>query len=167
MKRINLLNPYIFKYLWNTEKGKVFITDLVNSIFNDNCEYDLLPFYSDDLNNVRSYVILESSKRIVFIDFNFRDGDFIVKNDLLLVDYLKMTTKKVVELVIFNDFYGNTNKIGNILDIYSNDDKYKFMYSKGYKAQLKLNEEITNIMYQLTDDEYKIYLHENKLKKRM
>ncbi len=167
MKNINLLNPYIYKYLWNNEKGKKFINDLVNSIYNENIEYELLPFFSEELNNVRSYVILESKKRIVIIDFNFNNNNNLIKKDLLLIDYLKITTKKVIDLVIFNDYEGNTNKIGNILDIYNNNEKYKYIYSKKYKEQLKLNEEITNIIYQLNDKEYEIYKHENKLKEEI
>lgn len=167
MKKINLLNPYIYKYLWNYDTGKIFINNLINIIFEDNNKYELLPFFSEELNNVRSYVILESNNRIVFLDFNFKNNNNLIKNDLLLINYLKMTTKKVVELIIFNDYDGKTNKVGNILDIYNNDERFKYIYSKEYKEQVKLNEEITNLIYQLNEKEYEIYLHENKLKEKI
>ena len=66
-----MLSPYSFHYLWKYEIGKQYICKLANELLNDNEEYVLLPFFNEKLNNVRSYVILESSSKILFIDFNF------------------------------------------------------------------------------------------------
>ncbi len=170
MKNINMLSPYSFHYLWKYEIGKQYICKLVNELLNDNEEYVLLPFFNEKLNNVRSYVILESSSKILFIDFNFKKNDNLLKTDLLLMKYLKYTNKKAVKLIIINNYKGINNEIDNIIDIYNNDIKsinLKFMYAKKYKEQFIINKSITNLLYKMTKEEYKIYLHEKMLKERI
>ena len=114
MKNINMLSPYSFHYLWKYEIGKQYICKLANELLNDNEEYVLLPFFNEKLNNVRSYVILESSSKILFIDFNFKKNDNLLKTDLLLMKYLKYTNKKAVKLIIINNYKGINNEIDNI-----------------------------------------------------
>ncbi len=170
MKNINMLSPYSFHYLWKYEIGKQYICKLANELLNDNEEYVLLPFFNEKLNNVRSYVILESSSKILFIDFNFKKNDNLLKTDLLLMKYLKYTNKKAVKLIIINNYKGINNEIDNIIDIYNNDIKsinLKFMYAKKYKDQFIINKSITNLLYKMTKEEYKIYLHEKMLKERI
>ena len=120
MKNINMLNPYSFHYLWKYEIGKQYICKLANELLNDNEEYVLLPFFNEKLNNVRSYVILESNSKLLFIDFNFKKNDNLLKTDLLLMKYLKYTNKKAVKLIIINNYKGINNEIDNIIDIYNN-----------------------------------------------
>ena len=43
----------------------------------------------------------------------------------------------------------------------------KFMYAKKYKDQFIINKSITNLLYKMTKEEYKIYLHEKMLKERI
>ena len=170
MKNINMLSPYSFHYLWKYEIWKQYICKLANELLNDNEEYVLLPFFNEKLNNVRSYVILESSSKILFIDFNFKKNDNLLKTDLLLMKYLKYTNKKAVKLIIINNYKGINNEIDNIIDIYNNDIKsinLKFMYAKKYKDQFIINKSITNLLYKMTKEEYKIYLHEKMLKERI
>lgn len=170
MKNINLLNPTTYKHLWNYKEGKEFIINLINTINNtknSSEEYNLLPFFSENLNNVRSYVIIEAKEKIIFIDFNFNNTDNLVKTDMLLINYLKLTMKKPIQLIIFNDFNGENTNIGNIIDIYKNDETYKYIFSKNYKEQLELNPKITKIIYEMTEQDYQIYLHEEKLKKQI
>ena len=170
MKNINMLSPYSFHYLWKYEIGKQYICKLANELLNDDEEYVLLPFFNEKLNNVRSYVILESSSKILFIDFNFKKNDNLLKTDLLLIKYLKYTNKKAVKLIIINNYKGINNEIDNIIDIYNNDIKsinLKFMYAKKYKDQFIINKSITNLLYKMTKEEYKIYLHEKMLKERI
>ena len=170
MKNINMLSPYSFHYWWKYEIGKQYICKLANELLNDNEEYVLLPFFNEKLNNVRSYVILESISKILFIDFNFKKNDNLLKTDLLLMKYLKYTNKKAVKLIIINNYKGINNEIDNIIDIYNNDIKsinLKFMYAKKYKDQFIINKSITNLLYKMTKEEYKIYLHEKMLKERI
>ena len=170
MKNINLLNPYSFHYLWKNETGKKFICALANEIINDNEDYILLPFVNDNLNNVRSYAILESETKLLFIDFNFKENDNLLKTDLLLMKYLKYTNKKTVKLIIVNDYNGVNNEIDNIIDIYNNDKispNCKLLYAKKYKEQSLINKEIADILNCMNDEEYKIYQHENMLKDRI
>lgn len=170
IKKINMLNPYSFHYLWKYEQGKEFICKIANEILEDNDKYVLLPFINEKLNNVRSYVILESENKILFIDFNFKRNDNLLKTDLLLRKYLSYTNKKNVKLVILNDYNGLNNEIDNILDLYNNNcstKNMKYLFSKNYKEQLLLNKDITKLLYSMTDKDYNIYLHENKLKNRI
>ena len=84
--------------------------------------------------------------------------------------YLKYTNKKDVKLIIINNYKGINNEIDNIIDIYNNDIKsinLKFMYAKKYKDQFIINKSITNLLYKMTKEEYKIYLHEKMLKERI
>ena len=83
---------------------------------------------------------------------------------------LKYTNKKAVKLIIINNYKGINNEIDNIIDIYNNDIKsinLKFMYAKKYKDQFIINKSITNLLYKMTKEEYKIYLHEKMLKERI
>ena len=108
--------------------------------------------------------------KILFIDFNFKKNDNLLKTDLLLMKYLKYTNKKAVKLIIINNYKGINNEIDNIIDIYNNDIKsinLKFMYAKKYKDQFIINKSITNLLYKMTKEEYKIYLHEKMLKERI
>lgn len=167
MKEINLLNPYSFFCLWEKENGKKFINDLVNKIIGGNEEYNIIDFKAPNINNVRSYVVFESKSNVVFIDFNFKDNTRVLKTDLILNGYLGLTYKKNNYLVLFNDFIGSTNKIFNIYDIYNNDKDYEYIFCKDKNRQLELNEEITNSLYEMSDDEYEHYNHENVLKDRI
>ena len=133
MRSINLLNPYSFYYIYKTEVGKNYINNLINVILKNDEEYKMLPFLNEKINNVRSYVILESNSNIVFVDFNFKQSDNLLKTDYALFEYLKLTNNKPVVLIIINDFPGVNNEVNNVYDIYNNqyDDKcLDFLFQK-------------------------------------
>lgn len=170
MRSINLLNPYSFYYIYKTEVGKNYINNLINVILKNDEEYKMLPFLNEKINNVRSYVILESNSNIVFVDFNFKQSDNLLKTDYALFEYLKLTNNKPVVLIIINDFPGVNNEVNNVYDIYNNqyDDKcLDFLFQKHYLFQLRSNNEITKILYEMNDSEFEMYNHENLLKDRI
>lgn len=170
MRCITLLNPYSFYYIYKTEEGKKYINSVVNTIIGNNYTYKLLPFLNENINNVRSYVILESKENIVFIDFNFKQNDKLLKTDYALLEYLRYTNNKKVILLIINDFKGSKHEINDIHDIYINsfeNKNIKYLYSKNYIKRLILNSKITKILNNMNEEEYKIYLHENELKEKI
>ena len=92
MKKISMLNPYSFYYLWNQNKEE-YLNQVINDILNTNCKWKLLNFFNDKKNNVRSYVIFESKNKIALIDFNFDKSDHLLKIDFPLFNYLKCLYK--------------------------------------------------------------------------
>ena len=122
MRSINLLNPYSFYYIYKTEVGKNYINNLINVILKNDEEYKMLPFLNEKINNVRSYVILESNSNIVFVDFNFKQSDSLLKTDYALFEYLKLTNNKKIytlyykslQTFFFNNIIFNKN-ISNML----------------------------------------------------
>lgn len=170
MKSISLLNPYSFYYIYKTQIGKDYINNVINHILKTKEEYEMLPFLNENINNVRSYVILESKINVVFIDFNFKMNDNLLKNNYALFEYLKFTNNKPVYMIIINDYPGKNNEINNIYDIYNNSYKFKelnYLYTKGYFKQLLKYPSITKYLYRMNKEEYKIYCHENILKNRI
>ena len=77
---------------------------------------------------------------------------------------------KPVILIIINDFPGVNNEVNNVYDIYNNqyDDKcLDFLFQKYYLFQLRSNNELTKILYEMNNSEFEIYKHENLLKDRI
>ena len=61
-------------------------------------------------------------------------------------------------------------RVNNVYDIYNNqyDDKcLDFLFQKYYLFQLRSNNELTKILYEMNDSEFEIYKHENLLKDRI
>ena len=169
MKKISMLNPYSFYYLWNQNKEE-YLNQVINDILNTNCKWKLLNFFNDKKNNVRSYVIFESKNKIALIDFNFDKSDHLLKIDFPLFNYLKCLYKKNVYLIILNIFIDLNHTYNNMYDIYINDsnkDSVKYLFLDDYNNQLKLNKDITDCLYTMDDKTYDLYLHEIELKNKL
>ena len=170
MKKINMLNPYSFHYVYKSKQGKAYINSLINYILKENDTYNLLPFFNEKINNVRSFVILESDKNIVFLDFNFKQNDNLLKTNYSFYQNLRETKNKNVYQILINNFEGKYHEINNIYDIYSNtynNKIFKYLYAKNYLLMYILNHKLTKTLYKMNDHDYKIYLHENILKSKI
>lgn len=169
MKKISMLNPYSFYYLWNHQQED-YLNNVINSILNTKSKWKLLDFFNDKKNNVRSYVIFESKNKIVLIDFNFDKSDHLLKIDFPLFNYLKYLYKKKIYLIILNNFIDMNHTHNNMFDIYINDsnkDVVKYLFLDDYNTQLKLNKDITECLYCMDDKIYDLYLHEIELKDKL
>lgn len=169
MKKISMLNPYSFYYLWNQDK-KDYLNKIINNILNTKDTWTLLDFFNDQKNNVRSYVIFESKESIVLIDFNFDKSDHLLKIDFPLYNYLRYLYKKKVYLIILNNFIDINHTHNNMYDIYINDHnskEVKYLFIDDYLLQLKENPDITKCLYSMDDKIYDLYLHEIELKDKL
>lgn len=153
-----MLNPYSLYYLWQIKIGKDYITSLINKSINSNEEYELLNFFNKSFNNVRSYVLFESISNIVLIDFNLKNR--IIDDDLVIINILKKTSNKRIFFILFNNMKGENIISDDIIYIYKDDS---FIFADNLAKQLSANKELTDYLYQMPNDLYKLYLHEYNL----
>ena len=164
------MNPYTFYYLWNS-KYKNYLNILINKILKLNSQFLLQNTFNNDCNYLRSYLFLESDKELVIIDFNKKNSNIILENNLIIFKYLKTVSKKKVLLIIFNSYKG-TNKVeNNIYQIYqrpNNSQFLKLLLSNSFEEQNKLQlKDIIDYIYNLDDNFNFSYLKEEKLRERL
>lgn len=160
------MNAYTFYYIWNS-KYQFYIKNLINEILEEESSYNLLETFNDSTKNLRSYIFLESSNKIIYIDFNKDDSNLVLDNALVIFNYLKTLSDKEVILIIFNAFTGTSKINNNIYQIYKGDNNefLKLLFSSNFKEQSKTNlRELFNYIYNLDDKFYLAYLKEEKLK---
>ena len=166
-KYISLMNAYSFYYLWNSE-FKYYFEDLINEILGINEKYELLETLNNTTNYLRSYLFLESDNNIVYIDFNKSNNSIILDEDLILFNYLKITSNKKINLIMFNSYQGINSNKDDIYLLYKNSNNNEFLkllLSQNFKEQSKSNlKEIIDYLYNLDNEFYLSYLREEKLK---
>jgi hypothetical protein len=167
MNYIDIKNPYAIYYLWLSEFGKKYITNLLNSILKEDNQYSLLDTFNSSTRNVRSYLFFESEKLIVFVDFNIYEDNYILQEDLNLIKFLQKIQTKEVYLIIFNNYNGKNNHLNNIYNIYygSNNKNLSYLYAKSISEQKLINFELTKYLYQMPINFYYGYIHEYILQK--
>lgn len=163
MNYISFLNSFSFYYIWK-EKPQ-FINEIINKYIGSNDTYELKNYFNFKMNNVRSYLIFESNKNIVFIDFNINNSFVIYENDLLIYEYLKISEAKTVKFIIFDNSKNEDIIKNNVYKIYYKEEDVLFASNKN--EQLRMSEEMTNILYRMPNYIYKLYLHEIKLKSNL
>ncbi|MDD2208350.1 MAG: hypothetical protein PHG03_02370 [Bacilli bacterium] len=165
-KYISLMNAYTFYYIWNSEY-QFHIKNLINEILEESSSYNLLETINDSTKNLRSYIFLESSNKIIYIDFNKEDHNLVLDNALVIFNYLKTISDKEIILILFNAFTGTSKINNNIYQIYkdNNNEFLKLLFSSNFKEQSKTNlRDLFNYIYNLDDKFYLAYLKEEKLK---
>ena len=168
-KYISLMNPYAFKKIWESDYRGYLDEMLLSITGEDNLR--LLNFFSENKNNLRSYIILEGLNKIIFIDFNKKENYIKYNIDLDLVNYLKQTQSKEIIFIMFNALQGTNTYNNNIYQIYindSNDSFVKFIFSKNFKEQKSFAyDNIMNLLYNADDRFYLNYLNEEKLEENI
>ncbi len=158
MRNISLLNPYSIYHLWQYEYSKDFINNMINSIIKSNDNYNLLDFFNKSINNVRSYLIFESNNNIVLIDFNLNGRN--IDDDLGIINFLESTSNKKIYLIMFNNFKGINSSYNNIYNIFMSDN---IMFADNMEKEFTYDKKIADILYTMSDELYKLYLHEEML----
>ena len=158
MKYISMLNPYSFKYLWESKEGKDYILKILHYYLNNKEDYKLLNYFNDNFNNVRSYLIFESNTSIVLIDFNLKHRN--IDDDIAILSILEATTYKRLYFILLNNFKGKTSFNNNIWNIFKNDS---FIFAETYEKQISIDKELTKHLYKMPKETYKLYLHEEEL----
>jgi hypothetical protein len=153
-----MLNPYAFYFLWQSAKGKNYLKNLLNEYLNCNKEYELLDFFNDNFNDVRSYVIFETDNMIVLVDFNLNKR--VIDDDLAIIEVLECSTKKRIKFILFNNFKGQNSFEGNIYNVFLNDS---FLFASSYDKQIETFKELALELYKMDDYYLKLYNHENEL----
>lgn len=161
MRNISLLNPYSIYHLWQYEYSKDFINNMINSIIKSNDNYNLLDFFNKSINNVRSYLIFESNNNIVLIDFNLNGRN--IDDDLGIINFLESTSNKKIYLIMFNNFKGINSSYNNIYNIFMSDN---IMFADNMEKEFTYDKKIADILYTMSDELYKLYLHEEMLLKK-
>lgn len=161
MRNISLLNPYSIYHLWQYEYSKDFINNMINSIIKSNDNYNLLDFFNKSINNVRSYLIFESNNNIVLIDFNLNGRN--IDDDLGIINFLESTSNKKIHLIMFNNFKGINSSYNNIYNIFMSDN---IMFADNMEKEFTYDKKIADILYTMSDELYKLYLHEDMLLKK-
>ena len=158
MDYISMLNPISFYHLWQFEYGRVFINKMINSIIGkDNC-YNLLDFFNDSFNSVRSYCIFESDSNIVLIDFNLNKR--VIDDDIGIVNFLESYSAKDIYLIVYNNFKGNNIVQNKIYNLFKEDN---IMFADNRDKQDYYDKELSRLLYSMNNDLYQRYLHENSL----
>lgn len=167
MKYISLLNPITIKYLWDNPNTKYFIINLLKQFFNENEEYELLNYFSDESQNVRSYTIFKTKSKIIIMDYNINENDSQLNDDLDIMNFIQETTNEKPYLLYFTNANGANLKEDNVYIVRKNSDNnsyVKFLLSSNFKEQQKYDfNDITNYLYNLDEYFLKRYLKEKEL----
>ncbi|MDO4375666.1 MAG: hypothetical protein Q4C33_00625 [bacterium] len=167
MKYISLLNPITIKYLWDNLNTKYFIINLLKQFFNENEEYELLNYFSDESQNVRSYTIFKTKSKIIIMDYNINENESQLNDDLDIMNFIKETTNEKPYLLYFSNKSGTNLNEGNIYIVRKNSDNnsyVKFLLASNFKEQQKYDfNDITNYLYNLDEYFLKRYLKEKEL----
>lgn len=167
MKHISLLNPITIKYLWDNPNTKYFIINLLNQFFNENEEYELLNYFSDESQNVRSYTIFKTKSKVIIMDYNINENESQLNDDLDIMNFIKETTNEKPYLLYFSNASGGNLNEGNVYIVRKNSDNnsyVKFLLASNFKEQQKYDfNDITNYLYNLDEYFLKRYLNEKEL----
>lgn len=167
MKYISLLNPITIKYLWDNSNTKYFIINLLKQFFNENEEYELLNYFSDESQNVRSYTIFKTKSKIIIMDYNINENESQLNDDLDIMNFIKETTNEKPYLLYFSNASGANLNEGNVYIVRKNSDNnsyVKFLLASNFKEQQKYDfNDITNYLYNLDEYFLKRYLKEKEL----
>lgn len=167
MKHISLLNPITIKYLWDNPNTKYFIINLLNQFFNENEEYELLNYFSDESQNVRSYTIFKTKSKVIIMDYNINENESQLNDDLDIMNFIKETTNEKPYLLYFSNASGGNLNEGNVYIVRKNSDNnsyVKFLLASNFKEQQKFDfNDITNYLYNLDEYFLKRYLKEKEL----
>ena len=165
MKYISMLNPYSFKWLWSFKEGKTYLNNIINKLLNNKETYELLDFFNDKFNSVKSYCIFESNKSVVLIDFNLILNSN--NNSSIILDYLETVCNKRLYLIIFNNYKGKDIYLNHIYNSFKENNEITcFLYANSHYLQEKCNPTLTKRLYQMDNETYKLYNHENELMNR-
>ena len=164
-KFISLLNSQSFYYLWQNEKGRKYLSDVINRVLSLEDEYDLLPTNNIDNTFLRSYVFLENEKNLILVDFNYKTTSHNkIKMNLELLNFLKITNSKKIIMIVFNNYRGNNTFEDDMYYIYRNTSNpnliRSFLCNNRLEQKLCDSRKVTNYLYSLGKDFYKIYLKE-------
>lgn len=167
MKYISLLNPITIKYLWDNPNTKYFIINLLKQFFNENEEYELLNYFSDESQNVRSYTIFKTKSKIIIMDYNINENDSQLNDDLDIINFIKETTNEKPYLLYFSNASGANLNEDNVYIVRKNSDNnsyVKFLLASNFKEQQKYDfNDITNYLYNLDEYFLKRYLKEKEI----
>ena len=167
MKYISLLNPITIKYLWDNSNTKYFIINLLKQFFNENEEYELLNYFSDESQNVRSYTIFKTKSKVIIMDYNINENESQLNDDLDIMNFIKETTNEKPYLLYFSNASGANLNEGNVYIVRKNSDNnsyVKFLLASNFKEQQKYDfNDITNYLYNLDEYFLKRYLKEKEL----
>ena len=167
MKYISLLNPITIKYLWDNPNTKYFIINLLKQFFNENEEYELLNYFSDESQNVRSYTIFKTKSKIIIMDYNINENDSQLNDDLDIMNFIKETTNEKPYLLYFSNASGANLYEDNVYIVRKNSDNnsyVKFLLASNFKEQQKYDfNDITNYLYNLDEYFLKRYLKEKEI----
>lgn len=167
MKYISLLNPITIKYLWDNPNTKYFIINLLKQFFNENEEYELLNYFSDESQNVRSYTIFKTKSKIIIMDYNVNENNSQLNDDLDIMNFIKETTNEKPYLLYFSNASGANLYEDNVYIVRKNSDNnsyVKFLLASNFKEQQKYDfNDITNYLYNLDEYFLKRYLKEKEI----
>lgn len=167
MKYISLLNPITIKYIWDNPNTKYFIINLLKHFFNENEEYELLNYFSDESQNVRSYTIFKTKSKIIIMDYNINEDDSQLNDDLDIMNFIKETTNEKPYLLYFSNASGANLNEDNVYIVRKNSDNnsyVKFLLASNFKEQRKYDfNDITNYLYNLDEYFLKRYLKEKEI----
>ena len=91
-KFISLMNPFTFYYLWNSNY-KFYIEDLITDITKQKDKYQLINTFNNVTDNLKSYVILEGKKHILYLEFNHESNNPL-SDSFIIFDYLTTISNK-------------------------------------------------------------------------
>lgn len=158
MHYISMLNPYSIYHLYQYKYGRIYINKIINSIIKTNENYELLDFFNMAFNSVRSYCIFESSDSIVLLDFNLNGRS--INDDLGIINILEATSTKDIKLIMLHNFKGTNFASNGIYNIFKSED---ILFADSTEKQLELNSKVAKILYLMTDEMFRLYLHEENL----
>lgn len=168
-KFISLMNPFTFYYLWNSNY-KFYIEDLITDITKQKDKYQLINTFNNVTDNLKSYVILEGKKHILYLEFNHESNNPL-SDSFIIFDYLTTISNKKIIMIIFNSFKGLNQFKENVYYIYKNNYNNSFLkllLCRNFKEQKNTGlNNILDYLYNLDDKFYKGYLREEKLRKNI
>ncbi len=165
LKSVSLINFYSFYWLFNSQKYNILIIKLFESIIKSKDNYKIMKTYNTNSLNLRSYFILEGEEIIVFIDFNRKNNKLKLHLDQEIVEFLKLLSKKLVYLIILNNFEGQDSENNMIYNFYCNSSNELIRFFYGFSNQKILNvsySELQSFLLSLGNNFYRDYLNEEK-----
>ena len=166
MKYISLLNPITIKYLIDNPNTKYFIINTLKLILNDE-DFELLNYFTQEEENVRSYTFFKNKSKIVLMDYNINENKDQFNDDLDILNFIKETSKEEVHLIYFTTEHGSNIYDENIHIIRKNNKNspyLKLILAENYKEQKQTEfNDIIDYLYSLDNQFLKRYLKEREL----
>ena len=99
-----------------------------------------------------------SSDSIVLLDFNLNGRS--INDDLGIINILEATSTKDIKLIMLHNFKGTNFASNGIYNIFKSED---ILFADSTEKQLELNSKVAKILYLMTDEMFRLYLHEENL----